>query len=524
MVNLEGDYPNLTPIPVLEEPFKALVKNNVLKAAKNIQNVEEGEICHEVGELRSDELHQEEGELRQEGGQVSQEEGDASSVPSEFEREDVRQDAERKRMRRKRVSDEGIQANVPIDLLRRLSPIFTQHNVSHAAAADIIAAIYNECGIELEDVVVSESSSKRIRVNENELMSKRVLENLTDAAHEHDLALTLHYDTKLLKQRMNNTREELDRLALVVSNYQLGKPQLLALPGLQGGTAIEQVTETVKVIKSCHLENHIASLVYDTTAVNTGRHGGTVRLLQDLLDKRLLCAPCRRHVAELLGKFSTTAATGQQSSSPGESRFNKFRAAWPEISQAIDYDNLDNVLLKFDWNRWEGTDVARVARETLEELLKMERNDTFKRGDYKHFVKFCLLFLGVKLGPNSKYRFPDLAKVSNARFLQRGLFFLLIFMLSFLPEVRALFTEEELFENERLAMTSALYYGPYFLTSPVACQAARNDIRLVKNLWGLRMYEEKIADQLLAVMDRHSDYLGFVHFLFLMHIKKFNIH
>ena len=220
MVNLEGDYPNLTPIPVLEEPFKALVKNNVLKAAKNIQNVEEGEICHEVGELRSDELHQEEGELRQEGGQVSQEEGDASSVPSEFEREDVRQDAERKRMRRKRVSDEGIQANVPIDLLRRLSPIFTQHNVSHAAAADIIAAIYNECGIELEDVVVSESSSKRIRVNENELMSKRVLENLTDAAHEHDLALTLHYDTKLLKQRMNNTREELDLENLLPQYYQ----------------------------------------------------------------------------------------------------------------------------------------------------------------------------------------------------------------------------------------------------------------------------------------------------------------
>ena len=148
-----------------------------------------------------------------------------------------------------------------------------------------------------------------------------------------------------------------------------------------------------------------------------------------------------------------------------------------------------------------------------EELLKMERNNSFDRGDYKHFVMFCLLFLGVKLRPNSKYRFPDLAKVSNARFLQRALFFLLMFMLSFLPKVRALFTEEELLEIERLAMTSALYYGPYFLTSPIACQAASNDIKLIKNLWGLREYEEEIADHLLAVMDRHSDYLGFVHFL-----------
>ena len=137
---------------------------------------------------------------------LSQEEGRVSSVPSEYEREDTRQLAERKKRKRKKVEDEGINANIPSDLLRRLSPIFTQHNVSHSATADIIAAVYRESGVELDDVAVSESSSKRIRNHENELMSQRVLDNLTDAAHEFDLALTLHYDTKLLKQRMNNTR------------------------------------------------------------------------------------------------------------------------------------------------------------------------------------------------------------------------------------------------------------------------------------------------------------------------------
>ena len=114
---------------------------------------------------------------------------------------------------------------------------------------------------------------------------------------------------------------------------------------------MEPVTETVKVLKCCHLENHKASLVYDTTAVNTGWHGSTVRILHDLLDRRWLCAHCRHHIVELLGKFSTTAAAGQQASSSGKSRFNQLRATWPEISQAIDYDNLDNMLLKFDWKR-----------------------------------------------------------------------------------------------------------------------------------------------------------------------------
>ena len=49
--------------------------------------MEEGKICPEEGELRSDEF--------------LQREGDVSSVPSEFEKEDARQDAERKRMKGK---------------------------------------------------------------------------------------------------------------------------------------------------------------------------------------------------------------------------------------------------------------------------------------------------------------------------------------------------------------------------------------------------------------------------------------
>ena len=63
------------------------MKSNVQKAAEKVQNMEEGKICPEEGELRSDEF--------------PQREGDVSSVPSEFEKEDARQDAERKRLKGK---------------------------------------------------------------------------------------------------------------------------------------------------------------------------------------------------------------------------------------------------------------------------------------------------------------------------------------------------------------------------------------------------------------------------------------
>ena len=43
------------------------------------------------------------------------------------------------------------------------------------------------------------------------------------------------------------------------------------------------------------IDPYVASLVYDTTATNTGRWGGVVRLLQERLGgNALLCCSCRR--------------------------------------------------------------------------------------------------------------------------------------------------------------------------------------------------------------------------------------
>ena len=59
LMELEGENPNLTPVPFMEEAFKSLVKENMKKAGKNCQqNPEEGELSLEEGELRRDELYQ----------------------------------------------------------------------------------------------------------------------------------------------------------------------------------------------------------------------------------------------------------------------------------------------------------------------------------------------------------------------------------------------------------------------------------------------------------------------------------
>ena len=241
----------------------------------------------EQEEEREQQAEQEQQALQEQQIREEQETGTASTQPSDMERAD-RCEREKKRKKRKRSLDEGIQATVPRDLLRRLSPVFTQLNISHNAAVTIISAVYNECDVDLDDVVVSASSSKRIRCQENELMSDKALSDLTEKVMEVDAKLTLHYDTALLDQRMDNIRETKDRLSLVVSSPDLEKPHLLCMPGLKGGTAVEQATEAHNVLCRCNLVKHVIDLVYDTTAVNTGRHGGTVKLLQMLKGTAML--------------------------------------------------------------------------------------------------------------------------------------------------------------------------------------------------------------------------------------------
>ena len=133
-----------------------------------------------------------------------------------------------------------------------------------------------------------------------------------------------------------------------------------------------------------------------------------------------------RHVAELLGKFATVGATGRKSSSPGESLFTRFREAWPEISQTIDYSRINDLITTFDWAQWEGTDVARAAKEAKQFVKNCARDQTFNRNDYMHGITFILLFLGVKVKEGATFALPDLAEVSNARFLQRFAFSLLL--------------------------------------------------------------------------------------------------
>ena len=168
--------------------------------------------------------------------------------------------------------------------------------------------MYNEVGVDLDKVTVSSSSSKRLWTQGNNFISEKSLLDLSKAVKEQDIPLSVFIDGKKMKQRMYDeegrlVRAELDRLAVVVLGPTLEKPHPVSMEGLEGGTAVEQAEAAYASLCSCNLEKHVRDIFYDTTASNTGRTGGMVRLLQLLMeDRACLCSPCRRHIAELLGK------------------------------------------------------------------------------------------------------------------------------------------------------------------------------------------------------------------------------
>ena len=150
----------------------------------------------------------------------------------------------------------------------------------------------------MNQVTLSENSSKRLRSEDNEQITGEVLQKFGEEVREKNVAATVHLDTKFMKQRIEGKRSKKDRLVVTITGAKLEKSQLLGVPAL-GSTAIYQAEVVYAMLEEIDICNHCKALCYDTTAVNTGRLGGVVILLQHLLGRALIYLACRRHVSEL---------------------------------------------------------------------------------------------------------------------------------------------------------------------------------------------------------------------------------
>ena len=108
----------------------------------------------------------------------------------------------------------------------------------------------------------------------------------------------LHWDGKLTADRLGSKYEAL-------SDVISGAPQYVSrkLPGVQKlnrATGKSQVEATFDMVEMWNVESAIKSLVFDTTASNSGWKSGAARLLEDLFQKKLFYCACRHHIYQLV--------------------------------------------------------------------------------------------------------------------------------------------------------------------------------------------------------------------------------
>ena len=119
-------------------------------------------------------------------------------------------------------------------------------------------------------------------------------------------------------------------------------------------------------IQEWEVGKRITTLVFDTTASNTGKHKGAAVLLHKLLKTPLFYHGCRHHVSELLAK-NPWHVIFKKDPAPDVRMFVSLKTVWEKIDQTAP---IKLVTLP---NRQELVDLFAALLE----------KDQFVRGDYQ---------------------------------------------------------------------------------------------------------------------------------------------
>lgn len=116
--------------------------------------------------------------------------------------------------------------------------------------------------------------------------------------------------------------EVVDRLPVLVSGE--GVDQLLCIPKLKSGEGENIASAAYESLLSWGLLNKVKSMSFDTTASNTGSRKGACILVEQKMDKEMLCLACRHHTMEIMLESVVKNVIGP-SSGPDNLLFKRFQ-------------------------------------------------------------------------------------------------------------------------------------------------------------------------------------------------------
>jgi len=399
-----------------------------------------------------------------------------------------------------RAARPGTAAFIPHDILKspKLVSLATRMKLSPAEQAAYTQAIVEECGGDKTKIAVSYATADRSRREVGEKIATAVREEWKPPTY-----VSLHWDSKLIGTLADkNVKEE--RLTVAVGDK--NEIKLLGVPAYQPGTdrrSGEIITEkSMELLKLWDCEKSVVSMVFDTTASNTGHVSAACVSLQQALGRPLIWAACRHHVGEVMLSQIFTDLKIEVSKSPDVTVFKRFR----EHFESVPHTSKETLSL-FDSSSYSDETNVLVQEWRSEALHLAAASTQHQRDDYQEFSELCLLYLD---GLDREFKLRRPGALHKARWMAKLLYSAKIVLLenqiSSLPP-GTITTKQQSVKLREFVTFVCLIYSSWWNTCATAVDAPWNDLCLFKKSLQYKAVNQTVSKSAIAALTRHLWYL-----------------
>lgn len=275
---------------------------------------------------------------------------------------------------------------------------------------------------------------------------------------------------------------------------------MLGIPIAHDGCAESHADKIIALLKEWNIENRVAGLGFDTTAVNPGIRNGVCRRLQRHFGKELINLAFRHHIHEIVLEGIFQVALGK-STGPEIDLFKRFRDEWEQLDVSKLRTFSKNKKLKQFLKQ-------KSARNLLEFLMQYKEKCVMPRGDYKELVELTILLLE---GTSGDVKIKKPGACHRARWMAKLIYAIKIFMMCSTLSINGLL---KITKAEEEALIRAIHFaveGGYieaWFRSPMPAAAARNDLKMIKNLLEFAKKDKTAGNAALCKISSHLWYVS----------------
>ena len=222
--------------------------------------------------------------------------------------------------------------------------------IGNRAVTNVVGALLSQARevesddkVDLNKFVLSKSTTRRLSIGAVQKKSEKVMQKLINILETNSGTVIVGIDGKNVKQVFKNLKDAKQRLAIIAQSPdfpdKMGE-QVLGVPVVQSSKGKDQLVEVIRVLNEWTIFPKLFGLRFDTTSDNTGRHIGSVTLIEKAKGHSLMWVACRHHSIEVHVKKVAKHCLGE-TTSPHYHLFKQLHDNWLEAVVDSDHSGID---------------------------------------------------------------------------------------------------------------------------------------------------------------------------------------